>query len=288
MASACSRHTCTAHSSSTPGPIISLNVLGTQWVVLNSLKASKDLLEKKSAVTSNRPCFAVAGDLVGWDGITAFLQYGDVHRKHRKFFGRHIGTNSSLVTFYPAKEAEARRFVLSVLKNPDDDLMAHCRRCGVYCPLSDWLIWDIPGRSTASLFWKISYGYSVKDDNDPLMDMASKAVQNLSEVTSPGRFIADFVPISKFLGSHRYVSVVLRIPLVLYVPEWFPGGGFRKDAKRWRKMVNEAVKMPYEFVLEQLVCFLFDSWCLYADIDSGKGRCGTIYDVTVTAGGYYR
>ena len=41
-----------------------------------------------------------------------------------------------------------------------------------------------------------------------------------------------------------------------YLPEWFPGGGFHKDAKRWRKMLNDTVNMPYAFVLEQLVRFL--------------------------------
>ena len=117
--------TCIAHSIYTLGPIISLKVLGARWIVLDSLKVSKDLLEKKSAITSNRPHFTVAGDLVGWGNVTPLLQYGDTHRKHRKFFGRHIGTNSSLVAYYPAKEAEARRFVLNVLKNLDD-LMAHC------------------------------------------------------------------------------------------------------------------------------------------------------------------
>lgn len=40
-----------------------------------------------------------------------------------------------------------------------------------------------------------------------------------------------------------------------YVPEWFPGGGFHKEARQWRKMVSEAVNTPYEFVLEHMVCF---------------------------------
>ena len=117
-----------AHS--TLGPIISLKVLGTQWVVLNSSKDAKNLLEKRSAITSDKVHLMVACDLVGWRNTTGFLQYGDTHRKHRKFFSRHIGTNNSLATFYPDEEAEARRFVLNVLKNPDD-LIAHCNRCDI-------------------------------------------------------------------------------------------------------------------------------------------------------------
>lgn len=138
----------------TPGPIISVQVLGKQWVVLNSLKASKDLLEKKSADTSNRPHFTVAGDLVGWGNVTPMLQYGDTHRKHRKFFGQHIGTNSSLVAYYSTQEAEARRFVLNVLEKPDD-LMGHCRRYGADPHLRDW-----PRRS---YFWQICCVIAVED-----------------------------------------------------------------------------------------------------------------------------
>ena len=102
--------------------------MGTRFVVLNSLKATNDLLEKKSAVTSNRPHFTMGCDLVGWSDSTGFLQYGDTYRKHRKFFQRQIGTKSSLEAFYSAEEEEAKQFARNVLKNPDN-LIAHCRRC---------------------------------------------------------------------------------------------------------------------------------------------------------------
>ena len=129
-------HTHTIHSiriiDSITGHIISLRVLGTQLIFLSSFKTTKDLLEKKSAITTNRPYVTVAGDLVGWGNITALLQYGDIFRKHRKFFARHISTNRNLVTFLPAEEAAARRFVLDVSRN-NDDLIVQCRRCGQWC-----------------------------------------------------------------------------------------------------------------------------------------------------------
>lgn len=118
---------CITHS--TTGPIISLNVLGKQYIILNSFKVTNDLLERKSAITCNRPHFTIAGDLVGWSNATPFLQYGDTHRKHRKLFGQYIRAKSSLEAFYPAGEAEVKRFVIKVLKNPDD-LIGHCRRYG--------------------------------------------------------------------------------------------------------------------------------------------------------------
>ena len=102
--------------------------MGTQYVVLNSLDATKNLLEKKSAITSNKPHLTMACDLVGWGDLTGLLPHGDTHRKHRKLFHRYIGAKSSLEAFYPAKEAEAKQLIRNVLKNPDD-LIAHVRRC---------------------------------------------------------------------------------------------------------------------------------------------------------------
>jgi len=81
---------------------------------------------------------------------------------------------------------------------------------------------------------KISHGYNVKDDGDPLVEMADRAMCNMSDVMIPGRFLVDVFPILR------------------YLPEWFPGCGFQKDAKRWRKMLSEAVNTPYESVLEHL------------------------------------
>jgi len=51
---------------------------------------------------------------------------------------------------------------------------------------------------------------------------------------TPGRFLVDTFPILR------------------YLPTWFPGGGFHKDAKRWRKMVSETADTPHQLVLEHL------------------------------------
>ncbi|KAF8134279.1 cytochrome P450 [Boletus edulis] len=189
--------------------------LGTHYVFLNSTKAAKDICEQRSAITSNRPHLVLSHELIGWGSATPFLPYGDMHRKHRKLFVRYLLANSNLVTFYPSEEAEARRFIFSVLMNPDD-LVAHCYR------------------STEAFILKISHGYSVKDGNDPLVEMSKRAIRNISETMAPGRFLVDFFPILR------------------YLPEWFPGGSFHEDVKRGQKLISEAVNGPYEFVLKNL------------------------------------
>lgn len=109
---------------------MSLRVMGMRYIVLNTLNVANDLLEKKSAITSDRPRFKMGGDLVGWGNSMIFLQYGDTYRKHRKFFHQQIGTKSSLEAFHLAEEEEAKQFVRNVIKSPDD-LVVHSRRCVV-------------------------------------------------------------------------------------------------------------------------------------------------------------
>ncbi|KAF9227082.1 cytochrome P450 [Gyrodon lividus] len=197
------------------GPIMSMNMFGTQYIILDSVKVVDDILEKRSSISSDRPHLTMGGDLVGWGDSLIFQQYGERFRQHRKFFHRQIGSRTSLATFYPVEEEETKRFLCNVLNNPDD-LAGHVRR------------------TAGAIILKISHGYSVKDGNDPFVEMADQAMVNFSLVTTPGGFLVDLIP-------------VLR-----YLPEWFPGAGFQRDAKRWRKMVNDTATKPHEFVLEHL------------------------------------
>ena len=68
------------------------------------------------------------------------------------------------------------------------------------------LMRHILDRTAGSVILKISHGYSVKDDGDPLVEMANRAMRNLSEVMMPGRFLVDVIPICMFLYSFRFIS----------------------------------------------------------------------------------
>ena len=43
------------------------------------------------------------------------------------------------------------------------------------------------------------------------------------------------------------------IPILKYVPSWFPGAGCQKKAARWREGVNAMSENPFRHVQEQLV-----------------------------------
>jgi hypothetical protein len=40
---------------------------------------------------------------------------------------------------------------------------------------------------------------------------------------------------------------------VKHIPEWLPGGGFKKIAREWRRVAEETADRPFEFVKDNMV-----------------------------------
>ena len=63
----------------------------------------------------------------------------------------------------------------------------------------------------------MSYSINIQPYNDPYIKTAEEAVAVNSELTIPGAFLVDIIPILK------------------YVPEWFPCANFQRKAALMRK-----------------------------------------------------
>ena len=85
---------------------------------------------------------------------------------------------------------------------------------------------------------RLAFGYDVAQDRseDPLVNIAEKAMQGFARASEPGAFLVDTVPVLK------------------YVPSWFPGAQFQREAERMRHDLEELYDVPYDFVKEQMVC----------------------------------
>jgi len=73
----------------------------------------------------------------------------------------------------------------------------------------------------------IAYGIEVLPSNDPYIEIAEKGVKPLTDAAVPGAFLVD------------------QIPLLKYVPAWFPGASFKRKAKEWRKWTEAMVEVPF-------------------------------------------
>ena len=86
---------------------------------------------------------------------------------------------------------------------------------------------------------KIGYGIAVQESDDPYVSIAEEALEGVAQAGIPGTYWVDLLPILK------------------YVPSWFPGAGFQKKAARWREVINTMAEKPFRHVQEQLVRVLF-------------------------------
>ncbi|KAF8507550.1 cytochrome P450, partial [Gautieria morchelliformis] len=63
---------------------------------------------------------------------------------------------------------------------------------------------------------------------DPYIAIAEKALDAITFAINPGAFLVDVLPILK------------------HVPEWFPGAGFKRKARIWRKSLTDMNVVPFE------------------------------------------
>jgi hypothetical protein len=84
----------------------------------------------------------------------------------------------------------------------------------------------------------MTYSINVRPYNDPYINIAEEAVSSLAELGVPGAFLVDIIPILK------------------YVPEWFPGATFQSKAANLRKHASKMRNATFAATEEIMV---FDS-----------------------------
>ncbi|THU97021.1 cytochrome P450 [Dendrothele bispora CBS 962.96] len=203
----------------TYGTSLSLPILifGMTFIIINSPSTALSILEHQNSKTSDRPIVPMASDLVGWKNTTGFMPYGDTMRNHRRLQHRLLGTPAACKAFHSHVELEMHRFLKRLLADPESKrLKEHIRK------------------TAGSIILRISHGYQVQETNDPFVDLAEKAVQQLVQAINPATF---------------FVNVV---PALRHLPEWFPGGSFQKTAREWAATLDDLAGKPFAFVKSQM------------------------------------
>ena len=114
-------------------------------------------------------------------------------------------------------------------------------------------------RNAGAIILRISHGYHIQEERDPFVDLADTAVDQFSRSTAPGAFMVDIIPACKLRINDCRRSAIHISYLVRYVPEWFPGAGFKRMAREWNATLQDMVDQPYKFVKDQMVYILMDS-----------------------------
>lgn len=87
----------------------------------------------------------------------------------------------------------------------------------------------------AASIMRIVYGLDVADEDDQYIQTAEEAIGGFNLAFLPGKYIAETFPIMRF------------------IPQWFPGARFRRDAAGWRPAVLSMRNSPWEGALKTIV-----------------------------------
>ncbi|KAI0920236.1 hypothetical protein AcV5_010032 [Taiwanofungus camphoratus] len=236
------------------GDIVYARLFRTPALVINSVQAAQDLMEKRSSKYSDRPRFILLAELMGWDCVITHLKYGDRFRKHRKWIQNAFQEKTSLASYRPVQRRETY-VLLSGLAETPSALMSHLRRF------------------TAAMIVEIAYGHSIISLDDELIRLAEQATKETVESGSAGSMLVDFFPALK------------------YVPMWMPGAGFKRKASEVKRLVRRMLDTPFEMVKDAMASgtaspsftasLLEETWnsgkLTEEDEDDIKGAAGVLY-----------
>ncbi|QRW18503.1 cytochrome P450 family protein [Rhizoctonia solani] len=189
--------------------MFSLTVLGKTTVVLNSRDDAINLLQNRSSVYSDRACplMMTEPSLVNCADLTSFVGYNERWRKGRRLM--HIQLNKQTGgSFHESQEREARLLLQRLISTVEQ------------LDSSEKLYQEFFRTLSGTLMSSI-YGYRVRDLDDPILKEVLRMVENLSTACMP---------------------TINVFPSLLYVPEWFPGAGWKKTAREWRIQYEDTVK----------------------------------------------
>ncbi|KAF8817026.1 cytochrome P450 [Phlegmacium glaucopus] len=232
------------------GDMVTISILGQPMIIVNSAKTAMEMLNKKSAIYSDRPIVPMGGELVGWKDTLVLIPFGERHRSYRKLFHQVIGSNASMSLFYPVEEFETHLFLKSVLKNPGE-LVTSIRK------------------TAGAIIMRIAYGYHVKERNDPFLAQVNEAVDQFSLSTAPGGFMVNLVPSLRHL------------------PAWFPGAGFKQTAALWAQSLITMVEQPHQLVKQQMAAGTAESSFTSRFLDDSPITAEQEHDIKWSAASLY-
>lgn len=115
----------------------------------------------------------------------------------------------------------------------------------------------------------ISYGIEVQRENDPYGELAELAVATLENGLTPAAYLVVRIAISP-PSSLSTSSSQNAFPSLKYVPNWFPGTSWKREAAKAFELTSTLLNWPFEVAKRNLVsCHLGFAFDHPADTDSG-------------------
>jgi cytochrome P450 len=216
------------------GGISSVSVMGMTLVIIHDRDAARDLLEQGSSKTSGRPKMVMANKLCGYENVILCQDYNPTFRRARKFLHRALGSKGSAAEFRGVQEAGVHRQLVRALKEPERWL-EHFKTYVYHFLSPKTRIINQQNSNAGSTVLKMAYGYTVAPGKpDTLVTLIDKMMTEFSLAAVPMAWAVDI------------------IPALQHLPDGFPGTGFKKTARKWKKSIEACAYIPYRFVQRQI------------------------------------
>ena len=152
------------------------------------------------------------------------LPYGDVWRASRRIFTKYFNPSNPTIN-QPRDIIYVRRFLGQLLQTPDDFLQHARTYVSIFSSkyTLHFLCISLVGSTTLSM----TYSIKVRPYNDPYIKSAEEAIEAVAELLVAGAFLVDIIPILK------------------YVPGWFPGATFQRKAAALRRHAGNIRNATY-------------------------------------------
>ncbi|KAF9562477.1 cytochrome P450 [Agrocybe pediades] len=197
------------------GPIMYYRVFNKETIILSSAKVALDLLESRATIYSNRPTLWMGGELGGRKKSVFITQFSDPRFKlYRRLL--QTGLNPRAAKSYEPIQIQETQILLQNLLNAPDDFKIHIRRNAV------------------AIILKVAYGYQVESNDDPLVQLIEETFKLGGIVNVPGKFWVEYFPALRFL------------------PDWFPGAGFKKLARDVGKERSKVDHVPFSWARKEI------------------------------------
>ncbi|KAI9441780.1 cytochrome P450 [Lactarius indigo] len=190
------------------GDILYLQVFGQSIVVLCSLSAIKDLLEKRGDIYSDRPAWPIPQIMeVGW--LLPITRYGESWRDRRKIADRSLRPGA-MSPYHHRIEEKTRGFLSQLLASPAD-FRNHIEL--------------FQGKIIMSLV----YGYDLKE-NDKVIVAPVQLSYILGRLVLPGAALVNY------------------LPFLRHIPSWVPWLSYEPLARLGRELGQTTMNEPIYFV----------------------------------------
>ncbi|KAH9856163.1 cytochrome P450 [Lenzites betulinus] len=209
--------------------LVYVKLLRKPTIVLNTIEAAKDLLDKRSAKYSDRPSMILHTEMISQEAALVAIPYGDRFRRHRKWMYDGVGNKDKLRSYQELQ----RREVNSLVKNLANDPAHFLDHIHLYF---------------TAIMLQITYGRRVKSLDDELVQAGEHSVSGANGLGGPG---AQFVD--------------LGFPYLQHIPSWFPGAQFKRNALEVRKRVETWKQMGYDMVQADIASGAAEP-CIYTEI----------------------